>query len=120
MHIDESLNRAVLDNPDLPASFVAECLKSLAEPREDSTPFVPRSQPESMRNPVPADPNDPSTWGPLTPATKRLNDLIGINPKPRQLTAYEIELLRQSKREIAERAFATLTRASKHKLVPKV
>ena len=47
MHIDESLNRAALDNPDLPASFVAECLKSLAEPREDSTPFVPRSLPRS-------------------------------------------------------------------------
>ena len=35
--------RATLDNPDLPASFVAESLKSLAEPRENSLPFVPRS-----------------------------------------------------------------------------
>ena len=36
-------DRAALDNPDLPASFIAESLMSLAEPREDSTPFVPRS-----------------------------------------------------------------------------
>lgn len=47
MHIDESLKRATLDNPDLPASFIAECLKSLTEPREDSTPFVPCSLPPS-------------------------------------------------------------------------
>lgn len=45
MRIDESLNRATLDNPDLPASFIAECLMSLAEPRGDRTPFVPRSLP---------------------------------------------------------------------------
>jgi hypothetical protein len=37
------VGRAALDNPDLPVSFVAESLMSLAEPREDSTPFVPRS-----------------------------------------------------------------------------
>lgn len=36
--------RAALDNPDLPASFIAESLMSLAEPREDSAPFVPRSR----------------------------------------------------------------------------
>jgi len=71
-----------------------------------------------MSDPEPVDPHDPSTWGRLTPATQRLNDLIGINPKPRQLTPEEIELLMQSKREIAERAFVTLTRASTHKLVP--
>jgi hypothetical protein len=35
--------RAALDNPDLPASFVAESLASMAEAREDATPFVPRS-----------------------------------------------------------------------------
>lgn len=73
-----------------------------------------------MNDPEPVDPNDPNTWGTLTPATRRLNDLIGINPKPRQLTPEECELLLQSKREIAQRAFATLTRASTHKLVPKV
>jgi len=56
-----------------------------------------------MRNPVPVDPNEPSTWGSITPATKRLNDLIGINPKPRRLTPSEIALLRQSKQEIAQR-----------------
>lgn len=71
-----------------------------------------------MNNPVPVDLNDPSTWGQLTPATQRLTDLIGINPKPRRLTPEECELLLQSKREIAQRAFATLTRASTHKLVP--
>lgn len=36
------VGRAALDNPDLPASFVAESLISMAEPREDSVPFVPR------------------------------------------------------------------------------
>lgn len=39
------VGRAALDNPDLPVSFIAESLVSLAEPREDSTPFVPRSHP---------------------------------------------------------------------------
>ena len=38
------VGRAALDNPDLPASFIAESLMSLAEPREDSTPFVARSR----------------------------------------------------------------------------
>ena len=38
------VGRAALDNPDLTASFIAESLMSLAEPREDSVPFVPRSQ----------------------------------------------------------------------------
>jgi len=37
------IGRAALDNPDLPVSFIAESLVSLAEPREQSTPFVPRS-----------------------------------------------------------------------------
>jgi len=37
------VGRAALDNPDLPASFIAESLMSMAEPREDSTPFVPRA-----------------------------------------------------------------------------
>lgn len=37
------VGRAALDNPDLPVSFVAESLASMAEPREDATPFVPRS-----------------------------------------------------------------------------
>lgn len=39
-----NVGRAALDNPDLPASFIAESLISLAEPKEDSAPFVPRSQ----------------------------------------------------------------------------
>ena len=37
------VGRAALDNPDLPASFIAESLMSMAERREDSTAFVPRS-----------------------------------------------------------------------------
>lgn len=36
------VGRAALDNPDLPVSFIAESLASLAEPRDDATPFVPR------------------------------------------------------------------------------
>ena len=36
------VGRAALDNPDLPASLVAESLISMAEPREDSVPFAPR------------------------------------------------------------------------------
>ena len=38
------VGRAALDNPDLPVSFVAEALASMAEPREDATAFVPRSR----------------------------------------------------------------------------
>ena len=37
------VGRAALDNPDLPASFIAESLMSIAEPHEDSLPFTPRS-----------------------------------------------------------------------------
>lgn len=38
------VGRAALDNPDLPASFVAEALASMTEPREYATPFVPRNR----------------------------------------------------------------------------
>jgi len=38
------VGRAALDNPDLPASFIAESIISMAEPREDSTVFIPRSK----------------------------------------------------------------------------
>jgi hypothetical protein len=38
------VGRAALENPDVPTSFIAESLMSLAEPREDSTPFAPRSR----------------------------------------------------------------------------
>lgn len=41
------VGRAALDNPELPASFIAESLMSMAEPREDSTAFVPRSAPKA-------------------------------------------------------------------------
>ena len=37
------VGRAALYNPDLSVSFVAESLASMAEPREQSQPFVPRS-----------------------------------------------------------------------------
>lgn len=38
------VGRAALDNPDLPVSFIAESLASMAEPREQATTFVPRSR----------------------------------------------------------------------------
>ncbi|MDO9064977.1 MAG: ParD-like family protein [Sulfuricella sp.] len=38
------VGRAALDNPDLPVSFVAESLASMAESRDQSQPFVPRSR----------------------------------------------------------------------------
>ena len=38
------VGRAALDNPDLPVSFVAESLASMAESREHATPFVPRKR----------------------------------------------------------------------------
>jgi len=38
------VGRAALDNPDLPVSFIAESLASMAEPREQATPFVPRGR----------------------------------------------------------------------------
>ena len=38
------IGRAALDNPALPVSFIAESLVSMAEPREQSTPFVPRTR----------------------------------------------------------------------------
>lgn len=37
------VGRAALDNPDLPASFIAESLMSMGEPREEAMPFVPRA-----------------------------------------------------------------------------
>lgn len=39
------VGRAALDNPDLPVSFVAESLASMAEARDEATPFVPRIRP---------------------------------------------------------------------------
>lgn len=38
------VGRAALDNPDLPVSFIAETLASMAEPRSEATLFVPRSR----------------------------------------------------------------------------
>ena len=53
----------------------------------------------------------------LTPSTRLLNQWLGTLHAPRRLTPSEIELLMQSKRELAAQAFATPTRASTHKLV---
>lgn len=39
------IGRTALDNPDLPVSFIAEALISMSEPREEATPFSPRSHP---------------------------------------------------------------------------
>ncbi len=38
------VGRATLDNPDLPAAFIAESLMAMAEPHEEATAFVPRSR----------------------------------------------------------------------------
>ena len=38
------VGRTALDNPDLPVSFIAESLASMAESREHSTAFVARSR----------------------------------------------------------------------------
>ena len=38
------VGRAALDNPDLPASFIAESLMAMNEPREEAEPFVPRAR----------------------------------------------------------------------------
>ena len=38
------VGRTALDNPDLPVSFIAASLISVAEPRDSATPFVPRSR----------------------------------------------------------------------------
>lgn len=39
----------------------------------------------------------------LTPSTRLLNQKLGTSPGPRALTPSEIQLLRQSKQEIARR-----------------
>lgn len=41
--------------------------------------------------------------GSVTPSTRLLNQKLGTSPAPRMLTSSEIELLRQSRQEIAER-----------------
>ncbi|MDA1107854.1 MAG: ParD-like family protein [Proteobacteria bacterium] len=38
------VGRAALDNPDLPVSFIAESLISMAEPRDSAIPFVTRKR----------------------------------------------------------------------------
>ena len=38
------VGRAALDNPDLPVSFIAESLASMAESHDDATAFIARSR----------------------------------------------------------------------------
>lgn len=38
------VGRAALDNPDLPAGFIAESLMAMNEPSEEAEPFVPRTR----------------------------------------------------------------------------
>ena len=40
------VGRAALDNPDLPASFIADSIMSMAESREDASDFAPRTRKE--------------------------------------------------------------------------
>ena len=39
-----TVGRAAIDNPDLPVSFIIDSLASIAEPRDQGTPFIPRSR----------------------------------------------------------------------------
>jgi hypothetical protein len=39
-----TVGRAAIDNPDVPVSFIIDSLASMAEPREQGTPFIPRSR----------------------------------------------------------------------------
>jgi hypothetical protein len=71
--------------PTHPGEFLRETLDELGLTQATA------STPES---------DDPSTWGALTPSTRRLNELVGVNPVPRRLTPEEIDLLLKSKQEI--------------------
>lgn len=39
-----TVGRTAIDNPDLPVEFIVTSLMALAESKEDSTDFVPRSK----------------------------------------------------------------------------
>ena len=39
-----TVGRTAIDNPDLPVSFIIDSLASMAEPRDQGTPFIPRSR----------------------------------------------------------------------------
>lgn len=52
----------------------------------------------------------------VTPSTRLLNLRLGISPAPRALTASEISLLRQSKREIYRSTVTGHFMLSKHLL----
>ena len=49
----------------------------------------------------------------LTPSAVKLARILGPSPSPRMLTPYEIELLRESKREICE-AVGQILAAKRH------
>ena len=44
-----TVGRAAIDNPDLPVSFIMDSLASMAEPRDQGTPFIPRSRKAEWR-----------------------------------------------------------------------
>ena len=49
----------------------------------------------------------------VTPSTALLNRMLGTSPTPRMLTRYEIHLLRQSKKEMAQVAHEVFARKDK-------
>ena len=59
-------------------------------------------------------PKNDEKRGGLTPSTALLNRLIGPSPAPRMLTPYEIDLLRQSKKEVDEVAREIFAMQKKH------
>ena len=59
-------------------------------------------------------PRNDEKRGGLTPSTALLNRLIGPSPAPRMLTPYEIDLLRQSKKEVDEVAREIFAMQKKH------
>lgn len=51
----------------------------------------------------------------ITPSTALLNRRLGTSPAPRMLTPYEIELLRQSAKEVAQVAREVFVTQKKHR-----
>ena len=62
-----------------------------------------------MKSDNDADPTSKKDGGNgVTPSTALLNRMLGTSPAPRMLTPYEIDLLRQSKKEMAQVAHEVL------------
>ncbi|MFT3777312.1 MAG: hypothetical protein QM772_03360 [Ottowia sp.] len=61
-------------------------------------------------------PFTPDELARMTPSARKLCEMVGKYPAPRDLTPEEIELLRASKHELAALAFATHTRAGARKV----